>query len=475
MTEPTQQPKILIVDDMPANIKMLVHSLRGEFDISVATNGVNALRLTESGNPDLVLLDIMMPKMDGYEVCRRLKANPNTKNIPIIFITAMDEESDETKGLELGAVDYITKPFSLPIVQSRVRTHLGLKQARERIELQNEELEMRNRFIRNTFGRYMSDEVVNSILDTPEGLRLGGEKKEVTVMMTDLRGFTALSERLSPEEVVNVLNQYLEAMTEIIMKYNGTINEFLGDGILTFFGAPVTRDDDAQRAVACALEMLQAMTHVNARNRAHGYPELSMGIGINTGSVVAGNIGSERRSKYAVVGAAINLTARIESYTVGGQLFLSENTLSKCGNLLRIDDQLKVSPKGVPEPITIYLVGGIGAPFNIQLPTPEEQVLDTLANSITIKIATLQGKDAGTETHEGRIVKLSKNQAEIETTLPLDRLDNVKMLIWDQTEAVNVEFFGKVTKAVNAEQPLPRITFTAIPPALELLIKQQTA
>ena len=190
--------------------------------------------------------------------------------------------------------------------------------------------------------------------------------------MADLRGFTSLSERLAAEEVVAMINIYLETMTEIIQKYQGTIDEFIGDGILVIFGAPVLRPDDPQRAVACAVEMQLAMTSVNDRNRRAGYPEVALGIGINTGEVVIGNIGSKKRIKYAVVGRAVNLTARIESYTVGGQIFISDSTLSECGDICRIDSAMQVMPKGVKQPLTIHELGGIGGDFQLFLPPKPE-------------------------------------------------------------------------------------------------------
>src|SRR5262249_14646378 len=166
----------------------------------------------------------------------------------------------------------------------------------------------------------VSDDVVASLLSSPEALALGGELRKVTVMMSDLRGFTALTERLSPEEAISFLNGYLQTMVDLILHYHGTINEILGDGILVIFGAPTVGEDDAERAVACALAMQLAMDEVNGRSRERGLPEVEMGIGIHTGAVIVGNIGSARRMKYAAVGAAGNLTGGIESYRTGGDI-----------------------------------------------------------------------------------------------------------------------------------------------------------
>jgi adenylate cyclase len=236
---------------------------------------------------------------------------------------------------------------------------------RKRLSELNKALEIRNRFILTTFGRYISDEIVESILETPEGLKLGGEMRTVTILMSDIRGFTPITERLSPENVVSILNIYLEVMTEVIQKYQGTINEFIGDAILVIFGAPIELEDHARRAVACALEMQMAMAVVNERNREAGYPELEMGIGINTGELVVGNIGSKKRAKYGVVGSNVILTSRIESFTKGGHILVSESTVDSCGPILRIDDSMEVMLKGVKKPISIYQIGGIGGDYNL--------------------------------------------------------------------------------------------------------------
>ena len=456
------RPKILLVDDETVNLQLLKQTLRKEYDLFFAKNGKAALALI---NPslDLILLDVMMPEMDGYEMCRILKENPDCKEIPVIFLTAKSELADELRGFEVGAVDYITKPISPPLVQARVRAQIRIKQAEDRIRGLNQNLERANRFIRNTFGRYMSDEVVTQILDSPEGLRLGGEKKVVTVMMTDLRGFTALSEQLDPQTVVTILNMYLDTMTEIILKYNGTIIEFLGDGILTLFGAPVSREDDPQRAVACALEMQRAMPGVNARNRSLGFPQLQMGGGINTGAVIAGNIGSEKRSKYGVVGSTINLTSRIESYTVGGQILISESTRKGCGSLLRIDGHLTVMPKGVSHSITLYHVGGIDPPYAVFLPPPVPPDYCRETGELTVCFSILQEKEVGKAQWHGQIIGLSTEGAEIRTDQCVDPPVELKLTLFRARVEITRELFAKVTGTSPEQPPRLRVAFTSVP------------
>ncbi len=295
--------------------------------------------------------------------------------------------------------------------------------------------------IRKIFGRYLNDEVVAHVLENPEGLKLGGERRRITILTSDLRGFTALSERLSPEEVVKVLNLHLEYMAHVITQYQGTIDEFLGDGLLVLFGAPTSREDDAQRAVACAVAMQLAMAQVNATMQQWGLSPLEMGIGLNTGDVVLGNIGSEQRTKYGVIGSQVNLAYRIESYTIGGQIFISESTLAEAGeDIVTINSQKVVHPKGVAAPIIIYDIDGIGGTFNLSLAREAETFLP-LPQKIPIRYAILEGKHIGEQMCQGYLVELSARGAKVQVTeapvkgMP-DALDNIKInLIYDHDQS----------------------------------------
>ena len=305
-------------------------------------------------------------------------------------------------------------------------------------------VEERNRVV-GVFGRYLSDDVVDVILNSPEGLALGGGKRCVTLMMTDLRGFSAMSEELPPERVIAMLNHYLGAMTEVIVDHGGVIDEFIGDAIFVLFGAPIAGDDDADRAVACALAMQQRMEEVNAHNRAHGWPVLEMGIGINTGEVVLGNIGSEARSKYGVVGSQVNLTARIESYTVGGQVLVSASTHDAVRAPLEIADRFEVSPKGAREPVALYDVVAIGAPYDVSAPRPAAPVA-TLASPIAVAVRVMQGKDGGAEPIEGWFVALSRYEAELRIDASLPPHTNLKFDVPARDGLPGTQdLFGKVT------------------------------
>jgi adenylate cyclase len=331
----------------------------------------------------------------------------------------------------------------------------------------SEDLEKSSELIKKMFGRYLSTEVMNSLLEDPSALELGGEKRKVTIMMTDLRGFTALSERLKPEQVVQMLNSYFEVMVEVILQSNGTINEIIGDALLVIFGAPQEMPDRAQRAIACAIEMQNAMAKVNEKNRAQGLPELEMGIGLNETEVIVGNIGSSKRSKYAVVGSGVNMTSRIESYTVGGQILISESVRQKAGEVLRIDHKQEVMPKGAEVPLTIYEVGGIAGPYNLAIER-DEPARVSLVRRIPVEYKVLGGKHVGKKRMKGRIFKLSKKSCEVALTEPLALLANMKMNLGDVDEELAAkDFYGKVIERSGENGQTHVVRFTSVPPEVD--------
>jgi adenylate cyclase len=254
--------------------------------------------------------------------------------------------------------------------------------------------------------RYTSPDIADYALTTAEGQKSGGQTKNVTILMSDLRGFTALSSKLTAEELIKVLNRYFEAMVACIQKYHGTVIEFLGDGIFTVFGAPKDLEDHASCAVNCAVEMQKAMPAVNEWNKANGYPELQMGIGINTGDVVVGNIGSEKKMKYGCMGSAVNITGRLESLTVGGQIFITENTARRLTEKLTVITEGAFLPKGAPEELRYYEIEGIGdnltgvaSSRNIEW---KEQSCDN-----EYRFYVLEEKKVGATGYTGKITRLS--------------------------------------------------------------------
>ena len=294
----------------------------------------------------------------------------------------------------------------------------------KRIQRLNERLEIRNQLLSTTFGRFLSDEIVKQLLDTPDGLALGGKKQILTIMMSDLRGFTALSEHMDANNLITMLNHYLGSMTEVIQHYNGTIIEFIGDGIMAIFGAPAQSDHHAADAVAAALEMQRMMESVNRWNDEHGYALLEMGIGLHTGEVIVGNIGSEKRTKYGVAGSNVNLCGRIESYTVGGQVLISPETKKSAAVELEIANEMVVYPKGHEGALTISHVTGIGEPYKIYVNTGHTEP-KPLKKTVPVSFHKIEGKHGQVKNYYGGIIAVANDRALFETESPIKIYDNL--------------------------------------------------
>jgi len=307
-------------------------------------------------------------------------------------------------------------------------------------------------FVRETFGRYMSSEVARAVLDHPEGLKLGGEERTVTIMLCDLRGFTAFSSGPSPEEVVRVLNVWLEAMSEVIVEHDGTINEFLGDAILALFGAPVARDDDALRSVACAVSMQKAMAEVNARLDAEDIPPLYMGIGLATGGVVAGNIGSDKRIKYGVVGQPVNMASRVESFTVGDDVLIEEATLAACRGAVETGAPQEVRVKGREEPLSIHPVLGVDAPFFVRLPAADATLdsLHIVRVEATVRVWPIAGKQVADDPILGTLGSLGRWMVDVGLPEELPIWSDVKLQLDTGEAQTSSAVYAKVVAASPA-------------------------
>src|SRR5439155_5592493 len=419
-----------------------------------------------------ILLDIMMPGISGLDVLKILRERYSVADLPVIMATAKDQSEDIVTALRLGANDYLTKPLDFPVVLARTQTQLALKRAMEEIQRLATQLERRNRFIRDAFGRYLTDEVVASLLDSPAGWQLGGEKRRVTMLMADLRGFTSLAGRLTPEQVVDILNRYLGTMVEVILQYQGTIDEFIGDAIFVIFGAPVWREDDTPRAVACAVAMQLAMATVNEENRRAGLPEVEMGIGVHTGEVVVGNIGSHKRTKYGVVGSHVNLTSRIQSYTVGGQILLSEATRHEVESLVQVSRHMEVEARGIVEPMTPYDLRSIGGAYNLFLPETHE-ILLPLQQELLLQYTVLEGDHLGRTVYQGRFVTVSTKGGEVCSDHPALPWSNVKIqLLGDHGVTLPGELYAKVLRHLPERGPGFYVHFTSVSPEVARLFQR---
>lgn len=489
--------KILVVDDEP-DLELIIRKKfrkkiqEKEFQFDFAQNGVEALEKLQA-NPeiDLVLSDINMPKMDGLTLLGKL--NSFNSILKAVIVSAYGDMKNIRTAMNLGAFDFLTKPIDfedLEITLHKTRQYvqylkesLRLRQEKEQAEKKALELELRSQFIRQVFGRYLTDEVVASLLESPEGLKLGGEKRKVSILMSDLRGFTAVSERLAPEQVTTIVNRYLETMISVIMKYRGTIVDFIGDAILVIFGAPLWREDDAQRAIACAVAIQLAMTLVNEQNRGEGLPDVEMGIGVHTGEVIVGNIGSDVRTKYGVVGSSVNLTSRIESCTVGGQILISEATLRDAGSILRVGKQMEIQAKGVEKPMTLYDLQGIEGEYQLFLPE-EEATFFPLNQEIPVCYTIVEGKQVNGAMFKGSLVKLSIKgdvikRGEVSSENPVSSLSNVRMRFTDlQGGEIPGDLYGKVVEELTENKDTANaptgfsIQFTSIPPEVATFLRE---
>jgi adenylate cyclase len=313
---------------------------------------------------------------------------------------------------------------------------------------------------------------VEALLDEPDGLKLGGEKREITLLMSDLRGFTALAERLEPGDVVALLNHYLSAMVELIQQRGGTIDEIIGDAILVVFGAPLAMQDAAQRAVRCALEMQQAMGQVNDHNREMSWPEIEMGIALHTGEVVVGNIGSTKRSKYAVVGRTVNLTGRIESFTIGGQVLVSPSLIRAADRGLILGNEVTVHAKGMPEPLRCRVL--LGHEDHPELAIEEEETTcPTLDKPVPFHYVRLSEKHLDETMQPATLVGLSHRRAVIETPDPLPNYANIMLRFEAETGGEEApELYAKVIRLFDDSENRYLIHFTSVPPGMRVRLQR---
>jgi len=369
MVEGGKKNKVLIVDDTPENIQVLMGTLKDQYAIVAAINGEKALKMAIADpQPDLILLDIMMPGMDGFEVCSRLKADPETRDIPVIFLSALDDTANKVKGFMTGAVDYISKPFQPEEVHVRVNTHLTMNRLKQSLAEKNRELQaysehleerVRERTaelatLNGIYGRFVPREFIDllkkkSILE----IHLGDQvSQKMTVMFADIRGWTTLLERMTPNEAFSFINAYLRRVSPVIKDCNGFIDQYYGDGVMALF--PGTPDD----AVRAAVGMQGAVAEYNRDRERDGFDPIGIGIGLHLADLMLGIIGSEDRMQGAVVADAVNLAARIEGLNkmYGSYVSLSDETLFAMEEPDRYRHRFidKVRVKGREDSVTVY-------------------------------------------------------------------------------------------------------------------------
>ncbi len=374
-----------------------------------------------------------------------------------------------------GAVHQVGEGnFAVEVPEKGVREVLTLARSFNNLGDRLTDYMAKRDFIRDTFGRYVTQEVVTKLLEDRDALELGGETREVSLLMNDLRGFTALTSDMEPEEIIIFLNRYLGKMIEILCDHHAVIDEILGDGILAFFGAPEPQEDHPVRAVACAMAMQAAMDEINFLNEADGLPHLEMGVAVNTGSVVVGNIGSERRAKYSVVGSHVNFTSRIESFAVGGQVLISAATYERVKGLVAIGDVLSAEMKGIPGKATLYEVRSIGGPYNIELKARRESMVK-LAAPLKLHLHRIREKVVIDINKEVAATHLSETAVQVEFAGELVEWEDVRLQLLDDLDTpIPGKIYGKVIQVKPGGETLPTATirFTSVAPEIYQVIHE---
>ena len=347
----SEKPTILIADDRLDNIELVRDLLTMEgYQVISAQNGREALDEIHHHQPDLVLLDLDMPLLNGFEVCERLKADPATAEIPVLMLTAWAGPDQRVRGLRLGAEDYLAKPFDYRELVERVKARLRTKQMAD-------ELLAAQQAIRKTFERYVPAHVVERLLADPTQIRLGGTQQTVTVLFADLRGYTTLAEMLPPEQMVDVLNGHLAVAAQAVLAYEGTISQYSGDLVMAIFNAPLSQPDHALRAVRAALKLRREMVSFHAGLAAN--LRMDFGVGIVTGEAVVGNIGAQELLNYTAIGDTVNLAQRLEETAAGGEILMTEHTYQALDKVARVDARGLTSIRGRSEPVAVYALLGM--------------------------------------------------------------------------------------------------------------------
>jgi len=314
----SRPPDIVIADDDWYIRDVLENSLASAgCQVRAFPNGKLALQAVQEQPPDLLLLDVRMPEMDGLSVCRQVKDDAATQFIPVVVVTALDSQDDELHAIEAGADDFITKPFSPTILLTRARSLLRLKKL-------HDDLESRNQLLSQVLNRYVDQEISEIILTDPERhLKLGGETRQVSVLFADLRDFTKFSASNPAPQVVDTLNLVFKELVEIVLSHKGTFDKFLGDAIMAFFGAPIGGDNDTRRALRTALDMQQCFRQLQAVTSNPFLSSLGLGVGIHSGEAIVGNIGSETLMDYTVIGDTVNIARRLQETARAGEILIS--------------------------------------------------------------------------------------------------------------------------------------------------------
>ncbi len=444
---------ILFVDDEPDLVPLIRQTFRqqvrdGSLVLAFAADGVEALEYLEA-HPDVevVVTDINMPRMDGLTLLGRLA--DIGRLMKAVVVTAYGDMENIRTAMNRGAFDFLTKPINM----EDLRITLG--QAREAVDRDREAQR-----VRATITRYLSDTIAQAVLSDPSAFE-GGQKREVSVLMSDISGFSQLAERLDPQRVVELLNVYLTVMTDVVDAHDGAIDEFIGDAILVIFGAPIQDADHARKAVTCAVAMQQQMTEVNRRLAERDLPALEMTVAVNTGEVVVGTIGSEKRAKYGVVGSPVNLTSRIQTLAAPGEALISEPTYAATGGAggpVQICETRHVALKGFADEVAVHSVSGIG-----ESAMPDDaETLDELPTAAPFTFAVLDGKRLVDTGATGAVVRASATGALVRLDAPVQPRVDIRLTL---AAADGDAVYAKVLEAwEDGDGRWARLRFAGLPP-----------
>jgi len=357
--------RILVVDDTEKNVKLLADLLTFKgYEVVTAMSGREALERVAADRPDLVLLDVMMPEMNGYEVCRRIRGDPSTGILPVVMVTALDPAQERLKGLEAGADDFLTKPINQAELLARVRSLLRIQDLYQRLEDLNRTLERRVQEqvaqlerlgrLKRFFSPQLAELIVAGGAEDP----LRTHRREITVVFLDLRGFTAFAETAEPEEIMGVLREYHAEMGRLILEHEGTLERFTGDGMMIFFNDPVPVADAPERAVRMAVAMRERVAALAGGWRKRGW-DLALGVGIAQGYATIGAIGFEGRWDYGAIGTVTNLAARLCGEARGGQILVSGRVAAAVESVATVEEVGALQLKGLMRPVPTFHVTGL--------------------------------------------------------------------------------------------------------------------
>jgi CheY-like chemotaxis protein len=344
---PQHSARILVVDDDPHNRDLLARRLeRQGFETEMASDGIDALRRIDSEEFDLVMLDVMMPGMNGLEVLERVRRTRSLSALPVILATGLADSEDAVEGLSRGANDYVTKPFEFPMVIARVRTQLAASRSSRKLATLARQLEFRNSFIREALGSEISTDMLVELAETPDALELGNESRVVSAVVADVQGSRKLAAETSPARFLTVLRNTLGGLAAVVADYGGAVDAMVGDSLVATFGLPEPAEGDTARAAACALAMQLEMQEINERNATAQLPRVEIAVGMATGDVVVGGFGHGDSMRFRAIGEPFLDAARIEAEAQNGEVWICRASRERLGGLAEVDLERELS--GVP-------------------------------------------------------------------------------------------------------------------------------